>query len=99
MARISTNATRPRLTLTISTALQKRIRLAAAAQNLSVSAYVARILEYALPGTRVVKSADGSITPETLRRFAAFRAEQSAPFPEDSVDLIRESRAERESQL
>ncbi len=58
-----------------------------------------RILEYAIPETRAVKPADGRITPETLRRFDAFRAEQSAPFQEDSADLIRKSRAEREFQL
>jgi hypothetical protein len=36
---------------------------------------------------------------ETLRRFAALRAEQRAPFPEDSAELIRENRAKRQTHL
>jgi hypothetical protein len=99
MAKTATNVNRSRLTLAIPAPLRKRIRVAAAAQNLSVSAYLTRVLEDAIPRTRALKTADGKISPETLRRFAAFRAEQAAPFPEDSADLIRESRAERESRL
>jgi hypothetical protein len=100
MAKSITKTNRPRLTLDIPPALRRRIKVAAAAQDLSVSAYVTRLLDRAVPVGRALKrKADGTITAETLRRFAAFRAEQAAPFPEDSADLIRESRMERENQL
>ena len=74
--------------------------MAAAAQDLSVSVYVTGLLDRAVPNGRMLKkTASGTITAETLRRFATFRAEQPAPFPEDSADLIREGRMEREGQL
>jgi len=42
---------------------------------------------------------DGIITAATMHRFATLRADQAAPFPEDSADLIREARMDRENQL
>jgi hypothetical protein len=50
-------------------------------------------------GRRFKKRADWTITTETLDRFATFRAQQPTPFPEDSVELIREARMERDNQL
>jgi hypothetical protein len=100
MARSITQTNRPRLTLDIPPALRRRIKVAAAAQDLSVSAYVTRLLDRAVPAGRALKKrADGTITAETLGRFAAFRAEQTIPFPEDSADLIREAGMERDKQL
>jgi hypothetical protein len=100
MARSITKTNRPRLTLDIPPALRRRIKVAAAAQDLSVSAYVTGLLDRAVPAGRVLKKkADGTITTETLGRFATFRAQQPTPFPEDSVDLIREARMERDNQL
>jgi len=61
---------------------------------------VTRILDRAVPAGRAVKKRpDGTVTGDTLHRFAAFRAEQAAPFPEDSADLLREARMERDNQL
>ena len=100
MAKSITKPSRPRLTLDIPPALRRRIKVAAAAEDLSVSAYVTRLLDRAVPAGRTLKNrADGTITAETLRRFATFRAEQATPFREDSADLIREARMERENQL
>jgi hypothetical protein len=100
MAKTISKTSRPRLTLDIPPALRRRIKMAAAAREVSVSAYVTRLLERTVPpGRTLKKAADGSIASETLRRFAALRAEQRAPFPEDSAELIRESRAERETHL
>jgi hypothetical protein len=91
MAKARMKTSRPRLTLDISPALRRRIKMAAA---------VTRLLDRAVPaGAALRKKADGTVSAETLLRFAALRAEQRAPFPEDSADLIRESRAEREDQL
>ena len=68
-------------------------KVAAAAEDLSVSAYVTRFLARAVPAGRAVRrTPDGIITTETMHRFATLRAEQATPFPEDSADLIREAR-------
>ena len=91
---------RPRLTVDITPSLKRRIKVAAAAQDVPVSAYIARVLEQAVPAADTVTTAsDGTISQEMIRRAAALRAEQKAPFPEDSDDLIRESREQRNAQL
>ena len=91
---------RPRLTLDISPSLKRRIKVAAAAQEMPVSAYVMRFLEQAVPSAEsLTRVSDGSITVETLRRADALRSQQAAPFPEDSADFIRGARERRHSQL
>jgi hypothetical protein len=91
---------RPRLTLDISPTLKRRIKVAAAAQDMPVSAYIARVLEQAVPAAdTVTKASDGTISPEMIRRAATLRAEQKAPFPEDSADLIREAREQRNAEI
>src|SRR5438128_9828880 len=100
MPKTLTGTNRPRLTLDVSPALRRRIKMAAAAEDLSVSAYVTRLLDRVVPAGRTLKrSPDGTISAATLRRFAALRADQRTPFREDSADLIREGRIERENQL
>jgi len=95
MAKTGAKASRRRLAVGISSALRRRIEKAAA-DDLSLSVYVTRVLDQVVPP---LKKADGTISRETLRRFAALRAEQREPFPEDSDDMIRQIRSERESQL
>lgn len=93
-------ASRPRLTVDISPTLKRRIKIAAAAQDMPISAYVARVLEQAVPAAdTVAKASDGAISPEMMRRAAGLRAEQKAPFPDDSADLIREAREQRHVEL
>jgi len=88
------------ITIDISPMLKRRIKVAAAGQDMPVSAYIARVLEQAVPaGDTVAKASDGAIGSEMLRRAAAFRAEQKAPFPEDSADLVREARVQRIAKL
>jgi hypothetical protein len=71
MAKTIAKVSRPRLTVDIPSALRRRIKMAAAAQKLSVSAYVTRLLDHAVPTRRTPKAtADGSITPAMLRRKA-----------------------------
>ncbi len=87
---------RPRLTVDISPALKRRIKVAAAAQDVPVSAYITHVLEHFVPAAeRVAKASDGAITSEMVHRAEELRAKQGAPFPEDSVDLIREARQQR----
>jgi hypothetical protein len=93
-------ASRPSLTVDINPALKRRIKVAAAAQDISVSSYVARVLEQAVPAAdAVTKPSDGAITSTMMRNAEKFRTEQGAPFPEDSADLIRKSREQRHAQL
>lgn len=91
---------RPRLTLDISPPLKRRIKVAAAAQDMPVSAYVMRLLEQAVPAAEALtRPSDGSITPAALRRAGALHSEQTTPFADDSADLIREAREQRHNQL
>jgi hypothetical protein len=91
---------RPRLTVDISPTLKRRIKIAAAAQDMPVSAYIARVLEQAVPAAdTIAKVSGGAISSEMMRRAAALRSEQKAPFPEDSADLIREAREQRLAEL
>jgi hypothetical protein len=91
---------RPRLTVDISPMLKRRIKIAAAAQDMPVSAYIARVLEQAVPAAdTVTKASDGTISPEMMRRASTLRAEQTAPFPEDSADFIREAREHRHAEI
>lgn len=91
---------RPRLTVDITPGLKRRIKVAAAAQDLPVSAYVTGVLEQAVPAAEVSeKAADGAISSGMIRRAERLRAEQALAFPEDSADLIREDRVRRQSEL
>src|ERR1700688_4943557 len=90
--------TRPRLTVDISPVLKRRIRIAAA-RDMAVSTYVARVLEHAVHATEsLAGTGDGVVTAEMLREAELLRAEQRAPFPEDSADLVREAREQRHLQ-
>jgi hypothetical protein len=100
LRRIKRATSRPRLTVDISAALKRRIKVAAAAQDMPVSAYVARVLEQAVPAAdTLAKASHGTISLAMIRRAAALRAEQKTPFPEHSADLIREAREQRYGQL
>ena len=84
---------RPRLTVDISPALKRRIKVAAAAQDVPVSAYIANVLERLVPAAETVATGpDGTIASRMIRRAKGLRAAQSHRFPEDSADLIREAR-------
>ena len=93
-------ASRPRLTVDINPALKRRIKVAAAAQDMPVSSYVARVLEQAVPAADAAsKPSNGAISSEMIPRAEKLKAEQRAAFPEDSAYLIRESRKQRHAQL
>ncbi len=91
---------RPRLTVDISLALKRRIKVAAAAADVPVSAYLANVLERAVPAAeKVTKGSHGAIAAKMIRRAKGLRSEQAQPFPEDSADLIREAREQRHTEL
>jgi len=84
----------------VTAALKRRIKIAAAAQEMPVSSYVARVLEQAVPAAEAMeKTSNGVVTSTMMRRADKLRAKQRAPFPEDSADLIRKSRAHRHAQI
>jgi hypothetical protein len=91
---------RPRLTVDISPALKRRIKVAAAAQDVPVSAYIANVLERVVPAAETVaRGPDGTIASRMIRRAKGLRAAQSRPFTEDSADLIREARERRHVEI
>jgi hypothetical protein len=91
---------RPRLTVDISPALKRRIKVAAAAQDVPVSAYIANVLERVVPVAETVgKGPDGTIASRMIRRAKGLRAAQRQPFSEDSADLIREAREQRHAEV
>jgi hypothetical protein len=45
------------------------------------------------------KSSDGTISAEMMRQAAMLRAAQKASFADDSVELIREAREQRDAEL
>jgi hypothetical protein len=80
---------RPRLTVDISPALKRRIRVAAAAQDVAVSAYIANVLERTVPMTETVgKGSDGTIVSRMIRRAKRLRAEQTQPFTPITICLL-----------
>jgi hypothetical protein len=65
-----------------------------------VSAYIAKVLERVVPAAETVaKGSDGTIASRMIRRANGLRAEQGQPFSEDSADLIREAREQRDAEL
>lgn len=91
---------RPRLTVDISPALKRRIKVAAAAQDVPVSAYIMSVLEHVVPAAETAaKGSDGTIAPRMIRRAKGLRTAQKQPFSEDSADLIREAREQRHAEL
>lgn len=91
---------RPRLTIDLNAVLKRRIKIAAAAQNMTMSGYIVRVLEQVLPvGEPLSKAGHGLVTSPMIERADALRKQQKEPFPEDSADLIRESREQRYSEL
>jgi hypothetical protein len=98
--RAAKRVARPRLTLDINPALKRRIKVAAAAHDAAVSEYVARLLERALEReTATPRSSDGTISAAMTHRAAKLRAAQKAPFDDDSLELIREAREQRDAEL
>jgi hypothetical protein len=91
---------RPRLTVDISPALKRRIKVAAAAQEVPVSAFITKLLEQAVPAAETTTKSSGSVvTSQMTKRAKRLRAEQTAPFIDDSADLIREARKQRHAEL
>jgi hypothetical protein len=92
---------RCRLTIDLSPELRRRVRLAAAARDKSVSEYVAELLAAGIDGEAESGRRPGVLTEEAIRRMdeARERIMRGRVFPENSVDIIRKMREERTREL
>jgi hypothetical protein len=89
---------RTRITIDISPELRRRIKLAAFENDLSISGYIGRILENAVPDEEDARKRH-PVTQEMFDKLMEIRDQiakerDGEPF-EDSVELIRQMREER----
>ena len=95
---------RSRITIDISPELRRRIKVAASQNDLSISEYLGRILEQAVPDeASIIEEEEQPITLEEIEKLRRLRKlilqdRQGKPF-EDSTESIRQMREERTRQL
>jgi len=91
---------RSRITIDISPELRRRIKVAAFQNDLSISEYLGRILEQAVPDeASIIEEEEQPITLEEIEKLRRLRKlilqdRQGKPF-EDSSEMIRQMREER----
>jgi len=91
---------RSRITIDISPELRRRIKVAASQNDLSISEYLGRILEQAVPDeASIIEAEEQPITLEEIEKLRRLRKlilqdRQGKPF-EDSSEMIRQMREER----
>jgi hypothetical protein len=94
---------RTRITIDISPELRQRIKLAAFQNNISISEYLGRILEDAVPREISYSKEMKPLTREKLERVLKVREEIIAHTYgrtfDDSTELIRQMREERTREL
>ncbi|HKV57682.1 MAG TPA: hypothetical protein VJO32_05350 [Ktedonobacteraceae bacterium] len=94
---------RTRITIDISPELRRRIRVAASENDLSISEYLGRILEDAVPHEISYSKERKPLTREKLERVLKVREEIIAHTYgrtfDDSTELIRQMREERTREL
>ena len=95
-----TTMKRSRITIDISPELRRRIKVAASQNDLSISEYLGRILEQAVPDeASIIEEEEQPITLEEIEKLRRLRKlilqdRQGKPF-EDSSEMIRQMREER----
>lgn len=95
---------RSRLIVDITPELRRRIRVAAAQNDLSIQDYVGRILDQVVPAEVVPERAEhGPINRAAVEELLRHREEFKRAHPglviEDSVEALRQIREERTRQL
>ena len=93
-----------KFTIDLSQGLQRRIRLAASQNGLSISEYVERILDEVVPEeTGITKRVGQPVSRESIERLRRLREqiweEHNREFFEDSAELIHQMREERSREL
>jgi len=95
---------RPRITIDVSPELRRRIKIAASQNDLSISEYIGKILNQAVPDEpSTIQQERQPITLEAIERLRAIREQilqdrNGRPF-EDSAEMIHEMREERSREL
>lgn len=95
---------RSRITIDVSPELRKRIKLAAAQTEMSISEYLGRILEQAVPDEESIRRRQRKpLTRETLEHVYQVHEEimehTNRRIFEDSTEIIRQMREERSKEL
>jgi predicted DNA binding CopG/RHH family protein len=95
---------RSRITIDVSPELRKRIKLAAAQNEMSISEYLGQILERSVPHeVSLTEQEEHPVTPEFLEQVYRVRErimrESKGQLFEDSAELIRQMREERTKYL
>jgi hypothetical protein len=95
---------RPRLMIDISPELRRRIRIAAAQNDLSIREYIERILEQTVPGeANLPQREPRRVTQEAIDRLRQIREQIRQKHPDtvftDSAEIIRQMRDERSEHL
>ena len=95
-------AKRTRLIVDISPELRRRIRIAAAENDLSVKVYIERILEQIVPDQPSTHEPMHPDMPQAVEDLLQFQARVRHAHPgveyEDSVDVLGRTRQERDAQ-
>jgi hypothetical protein len=94
---------RTRITIDVSPELRTRIKVAAAENGISISEYLGRILEGAIPARNTERTKGHPVTLEAIERLRRLREqifqENNRQFFEDSAELLYQQREERTQQL
>lgn len=94
---------RTRITIDVSPEMRKRIKVAAAESGISISEYLGRILEDAVPGKASESTEGHPVTLEAIERLRRLREkifrENNGQYFEDSSELLYQQREERTRQL
>ena len=95
---------RPRLMIDISPELRRRIKIAAAQNDLSIREYIERILEQTVPGeANLPQREPRRVTQEAIDRLRQVREQIRQKHPDtvftDSAEIIRQMRDERSEYL
>jgi hypothetical protein len=95
---------RSRITIDVSPELRRRIKLAATQNDLSISEYLGRILDEAVPeDVSLAKQERHPVTPEYVQRVLQIREriiqESGGQLFEDSAERVRQMRDERTKYL
>ena len=95
---------RPRVTIDVSPELRRRIKMAASQNDQSISEYIGKILDEAVPPeVSTIQQQGHPVTRDAIERFRQLRkkilAEHNGELFEDSTEMIRQMREERSREL
>ena len=95
---------RPRITIDVSPELRRRIKIAASRNDQSISQYIGKILDEAVPPeVSTIQQQGHPVTREAIERLRQLRkkvlAEHNGELFEDSTEMIRQMREERSREL